>query len=180
MASSRGSSPSLTPPPTPTPAPKKRGRGRPPRQLPTSLPTKRGGPPRQEAVPTVSQPATVLGLLAQGQETVDEWFKSKRTTRQYQSTVSSGKQWLKNWLEKAIGEGDGAVTETVDRPEDMLRAFDELNEYTPVALLMLTTFKCETQEKPCKFATAQNIRSAFKDYFERCANLLTEVGIKSV
>lgn len=84
--------------------------------------------------------------------------------------MASGKQWLKKWLEKAIGEGDAAVTETVDRPEDMLRAFDELNEYTPVALLMLTTFKCETQDKPCKFATAQNIRSAFKDYFERCVN----------
>ncbi|KAF8174867.1 hypothetical protein BJ912DRAFT_931306 [Pholiota molesta] len=168
MGSSRSSSPSSsTPPPTPTPAPKKRGRGRPPRQAAASVASKCSDPPRQEAVPTVSQPATVSGLLAQGRETVDEWFKAKRTTKQYRSTVSSGKQWLKNWLENAVGEGDGAVTETVDRPEDMLRAFDELNEYTPVALLMLTTFKCETQEKPCKFATAQNIRSAFKDYFER-------------
>ncbi|KAJ6486281.1 hypothetical protein DFH09DRAFT_1291609 [Mycena vulgaris] len=44
-------------------------------------------------------------------------------------------------------------------------AFDNIGAETPLALRALTAYKCEHLERG--FATAEGLRSAFKDYFER-------------
>jgi hypothetical protein len=45
------------------------------------------------------------------------------------------------------------------------RIFDEIGEHTPTALQLYTADKCEQQKQT--FSVAEDIRSAFKLYFER-------------
>ncbi|KAK7035132.1 hypothetical protein R3P38DRAFT_3184690 [Favolaschia claudopus] len=65
---------------------------------------------------------------------------SQQTTNGYANYVKSGKKWLEEWT-------------------------SEGREHTPLALRALNAYKCEHLER--SFASAEGIRSAFKDYFER-------------
>src|ERR1700760_3783049 len=130
-------------PPSPSPSPTK-GRSR--QKKPAEL----------VPVPSVAQ------LLDQSQQTTDEWYKSERTKKGYASYVKSGKQWLASWAAEDRHDDD---SEEGNSRVHLAQAFDTISEHTPVALRLLTAFKCEHQGRT--FATAEGLRSAFKDYFER-------------
>lgn len=76
--------------------------------------------------------------------------------------MKSGKDWLAGWA--AMDRADDTLEEGNSRI-DLAQAFNTISEHTPVALRLLTAFKCEHQS--CTYATAEGLRSAFKDYFER-------------
>jgi hypothetical protein len=76
--------------------------------------------------------------------------------------VKSGKDWLAGWAAK--DRADDTLEEGNSRI-DLAQAFNTISEQTPVALRLLIAFKCEHQG--CTYATAEGLRSAFKDYFER-------------
>jgi hypothetical protein len=113
------------------------------------------------------RPTTTSGLLAQVQQTTEEWFHSQRTTKGYARHVKAGKEWLEGWVELSKS------LETEEELEDahdvinpaFANAFDNISEHTPTVLTLYTTLKCEQQG--CKFSTAEGVRSAFKDYFEQ-------------
>ncbi|KAJ7059095.1 hypothetical protein C8F01DRAFT_1232196 [Mycena amicta] len=87
-------------------------------------------------------------------ETTDEWYKAARTKKGYANYVKSAKKWLVEWT--ADKHLDGEISADV---------FDVISEQTPVALRALPAFKGE--HMGLGFASAEGIRSAFKDYFER-------------
>lgn len=113
------------------------------------------------------QSTTTSGLLSQVQQTTNEWFHSQRTTKGYARNVKAGREWLEGWVELSKSlEND----EELEGAGDMVNpafanAFDEIGEHTPTVLTLYTTLKCE--QEGCKFATAEAIRSSFKDYFEQ-------------
>ena len=129
--------------PSPSPSPKKSH-------------SRRKKPAEPTSVPSVAQ------LLDQSRQTTDEWYRSERTKKGYANYVKSGKQWLAGWA--AEDQADDNSEEGNSRVH-LAQAFDTISEHTPVALRLLTAFKCEHQG--CTFATAEGLRSAFKDYFER-------------
>jgi len=146
---------------TPSPSPKK-SRSR--KSQGTSI--------QVEPIPAPS----VAQLLDQSRETTDEWYKSKRTKNGYANYVKHGKQWLGDWaIEDRTDSDDSELVTSEDRtgddPEEgstrvhLAQAFNTISDHTPVALRLLTAYKCEHQG--CTFATAEGLRSAFKDYFER-------------
>jgi len=113
------------------------------------------------------QPTTTSGLLSQVQQTTDEWFHSRRTTKGYARNVKAGREWLEGWVELSKSLENN---EELEGAGDMINpafanAFDEIGEHTPTVLMLYTTLKCE--QEGCKFATAEAIRSSFKDYFEQ-------------
>jgi hypothetical protein len=86
--------------------------------------------------------------------------------------VKSGKAFLKSWAEGEVSE-TGRLDVSGDDPEDRATfsaAFDAIDSKTPIALRLLTAYKCDHQGKA--FATADGLRSAFKSYFERYATFL--------
>ncbi|KAJ7488522.1 hypothetical protein B0H11DRAFT_2230062 [Mycena galericulata] len=93
-------------------------------------------------------------LLNNSRQTTDEWYKSARTKKGYGNYVKSGKQWLVDWT--AEGRLDDEIS---------ANAFDTITAETPLALRALTAYKCEHLERG--FSSAEGLRSAFKDYFER-------------
>ncbi|KAJ7718975.1 hypothetical protein DFH07DRAFT_973107 [Mycena maculata] len=93
-------------------------------------------------------------LLNNSQQTTDEWYKSPRTKKGYGNYVKSGKAWIIEWT------SEGRLDDEISAD-----AFDIITSETPLALRALTAFKCEHLERG--FATAEGLRSAFKDYFER-------------
>ncbi|KAJ7456105.1 hypothetical protein FB451DRAFT_1564714 [Mycena latifolia] len=107
----------------------------------------------QNKTPSTALPSA-SSLLDNSQQTTDEWYKSSRTKKGYANYVKSGKKWLKDWT--AEGRLDDEIAAD---------AFDEITEETPLALRALTAYKCEHLERG--FASAEGLRSAFKDYFER-------------
>lgn len=111
---------------------------------------------RAKAAKPVRTTAAVSGasLLQDSQQTTDEWYKSSRTKKGYANYVKSGKKWLVDWT--AEGRLDDEISAD---------AFDTITEQTPLALRALTAYKCEHLERG--FASAEGLRSAFKDYFER-------------
>lgn len=113
----------------------------------------------------VSHP-TVASLNNSSQLTTEQWYRSATTTRTYAGYVKAGKKWLTEWANESRqtmgGEDSAGISEECSV---FLDAFDCIGEHTPTALRMLTTFKCDHEEK--KFATAEGLRSAFKSYFER-------------
>ncbi|KAJ7629320.1 hypothetical protein B0H17DRAFT_1218238 [Mycena rosella] len=117
--------------------------------------------PRAKATKAKSAPTApasnvppVSSLLNDSQQTTDEWYKSSRTKKGYTIYVKSGKKWLVGWTAKG-------------RLDDEISAdtFDNITAETPLALRALTVYKCEHLERG--FASAEGLRSAFKDYFER-------------
>jgi hypothetical protein len=119
-------------------------------------------------LPTPPNTPSVSTLLARTKLTTDEWYKSSNTTKAYANYVKSGKTFLKDWAEEGrlspAGQNDG--------PEDcsaISEAFDTIGSLTPIALKLLTVFKCDHQGKG--FSTAEGLRSAFKLYFERCCDI---------
>ena len=127
--------------------------------------------PRRPIVPSSSlknSPPTpsVSVLLSQSLLTTDEWYKSSKTTKAYAAYVKSGKKFLESWEEE--GSTDISSNEPED-PSTFAGAFDEINSKTPIALRLLTAYKCDHQGKG--FATAEGLRSAFKLYFERYVNI---------
>ncbi|KAJ7087564.1 hypothetical protein B0H15DRAFT_982779 [Mycena belliarum] len=104
--------------------------------------------------PTLPTIPSASSLLNNSQQTTDEWYKSKRTKKGYANYVKSGKKWLVDWT--AEGRLDDEISAD---------AFDEITAETPLALRALTAYKCEHLERG--FASAEGLRSAFKDYFER-------------
>ena len=81
--------------------------------------------------------------------------------------VESGKAFLKSWAEGEAGE-TGSTDVSGDDPEDRATfsaALDAIDSKTPIALRLLTAYKCDHQGKA--FTTADGLRSAFKSYFAR-------------
>ncbi|KAJ7050595.1 hypothetical protein C8F01DRAFT_1377498 [Mycena amicta] len=156
-AAARRPESSLSPPPdsqpsspdtSPSPSPKKRA---PPRSKAAAKSTApRGGKRAADA----SDRPSAASLLQDSTETTDEWYKAARTKKGYANYVKSAKKWLVEWT--ADEHLDGEISADV---------FDVISEQTPVALRALTAFKCE--HMGLGFASAEGIRSAFKDYFER-------------
>jgi hypothetical protein len=130
--------------PSPSPSPKK-SRG-----------SRKKNPADPTPVPSVAQ------LLDQSRQTTDGWYKSERTKKGYANYVKSGKQWLEDWATEDRADDN---SEEGNSRGYLTHAFDTISEHTPVALRLLTAFKCE--HKNCSFATAEGLQSAFKDYFER-------------
>ncbi|KAJ7832509.1 hypothetical protein B0H13DRAFT_2370907 [Mycena leptocephala] len=93
-------------------------------------------------------------LIQNSLGTTEEWFKSSRTKKGYRNYVKSSKTWLADWT--AEGRLDNEI---------LADAFDVISEQTPLALRTLTAYKCKHLERG--FSTAEGLRSAFKDYFER-------------
>ncbi|KAJ7146653.1 hypothetical protein C8R44DRAFT_864392 [Mycena epipterygia] len=87
-------------------------------------------------------------------QTTDEWYKSPRTKKGYGNYVKGGKTWLEEWTSEGRLDDEIAVD-----------AFDNITDQTPLALRALTAYKCEHLGRG--FASAEGLRSAFKDYFER-------------
>ncbi|KAF8326289.1 hypothetical protein F5887DRAFT_1084601 [Amanita rubescens] len=137
--------------PSPSPSPKK-SRSR-KSQLATAI---QAEPILVPATPSVTQ------LLDQTRETTDEWYRFKRTKNGYANYVKNGKQWLGEWATEDRTDDD---SEEGSMRVHLAQAFNTISEHTPVALRLLTAYKCEHQG--CTFATAEGLRSAFKDYFER-------------
>jgi hypothetical protein len=108
-------------------------------------------------------------LLGQSQLTTDEWYKSPKTTKAYVGYVKSGKKFLESWAEDPAGDvGGGNDSDPEDR-SIFAGAFDEITSRTPIALRLLTAYKCDHQGHG--FSTAEGLRSAFKLYFERYVNV---------
>jgi hypothetical protein len=104
-------------------------------------------------VATTNLPST-SSLLENSRQTMDEWYKAARTKQGYANYVKSGKKWLEDWTSE--GRLENEISE---------KAFDIITDQTPLALRALTAYKCEHLERG--FASAEGLRSAFKDYFER-------------
>ncbi|KAK7016515.1 hypothetical protein R3P38DRAFT_2785719 [Favolaschia claudopus] len=102
---------------------------------------------------SAAQPSST-SLLEHSQQTTDEWYKAARTKTGYANYVKSGKKWLEEWT------SEGRLDEEIGAD-----AFDVIAEHTPLALRALTAYKCEHLERG--FSSAEGLRSAFKDYFER-------------
>ncbi|KAJ3752488.1 hypothetical protein EV360DRAFT_88707 [Lentinula raphanica] len=106
-------------------------------------------------------------LLSHSYQTTEDWYKSSNTKKGYAGYVKSGKKWVLEWAANAnvdAGEDVEEAQNSVDT-EGLAHAFDSISKYTPMALRLLTAYKCDHQG--LKFSTAEGIRSAFKDYFER-------------
>ncbi|KAE9390676.1 hypothetical protein BT96DRAFT_945947 [Gymnopus androsaceus JB14] len=108
-----------------------------------------------------SNPSTSR-LLNHTRQTTDDWYKSSRTKKGYARYVKSGKKWVFEW---AGAQMEPDAQSSTDELEGLALAFDLLSKNTPLALRLLTAFKCDHNGKG--FATAEGIWSAFKDYFER-------------
>jgi hypothetical protein len=115
--------------------------------------------------PTPSSSPSKSVLLNHSQSTTDTWYKAARTTKAYATYVNSGKAFLKSWVEEGR-LGSAEETEVPEERLEYLGAFDCIGSQTPVALRLFTAYKCDHEGKG--FATAEGIRSAFKQYFERC------------
>lgn len=107
------------------------------------------------------EPST-SALLSQSLETTEEWYKSKRTKKGYANYLKAGKKWLEDWTSEAREDSDD---DSDFGAPNLKGAFDSITEYTPIALRLLVAFKCD--HNGLGFTTAEGIRSAFKDYFER-------------
>ena len=107
-------------------------------------------------------------LLSHIQQTTEDWYRSSRTTKAYANYVKSGILWLKSWVEggaqnnevPAQMEGCGGEERAAFES-----AFDKISSITPTALQILLAYKCDHLGKG--FSTAEGLRSAFKQYFER-------------
>ncbi|KAJ7269030.1 hypothetical protein C8J57DRAFT_1509246 [Mycena rebaudengoi] len=97
---------------------------------------------------------TGASLLANSTETTDQWYKSPRAKKGYGNYVKSGKTWVVDWT--AEDRLDAEISAD---------AFEAITEATPLALRAFTAYKCEHLKRG--FSTAEGVRSAFKDYFER-------------
>ncbi|KAJ6495828.1 hypothetical protein DFH09DRAFT_1290322 [Mycena vulgaris] len=118
------------------------------------------GKTKAKAAPTAptSDLPSASSLLQHSQQTTEEWYKSQSTKKGYVNYVKGGKKWLVDWT--AEGRLDDEISAD---------AFDNIGAETPLALRALTAYKCEHLERG--FATAEGLRSAFKDYFERRSKL---------
>ncbi|KAJ7143011.1 hypothetical protein C8R44DRAFT_726298 [Mycena epipterygia] len=106
------------------------------------------------AAAPISDLPSASSLLNNSQQTTDEWYKSPRTKKGYGNYVKGGKTWLEEWTSEGRLDDEIAVD-----------AFDNITDQTPLALRALTAYKCEHLGRG--FASAEGLRSAFKDYFER-------------
>jgi hypothetical protein len=91
-------------------------------------------------------------------------------TKAYASYVQSGKAFLETWVEEECVNLDFRLKDMANSVQEersiFQGAFDIIGSQTPVALRLLTAYKCDHQGKG--FLTAEGIQSAFKLYFERC------------
>lgn len=114
--------------------------------------------------PSSSQVPTTL--LHRTLATINKWHKSERTKAGYKSHVNRGMKWLQKWVVEHAGSGEEeGDDDSEDICDNMKDTFTVISEQTPIALRLLTAYKCD--EGKCKFSTAEGIRSAFKDYFEK-------------
>ncbi|KAJ7645104.1 hypothetical protein DFH06DRAFT_1333400 [Mycena polygramma] len=141
-ASTTGRAPAAPPAPTKKAPKKRRSSGQKAAQV---------GKATVPAAPTLPSASS---LLSDSRQTTEDWYKSSRTKAGYANYVKSGKKWLLDWT--AEGRLDDEISGD---------AFDVISEDTPLALRALTAYKCEHLERG--FASAEGLRSAFKDYFER-------------
>lgn len=125
---------------------------------------------------SVSSPSAAE-LSQRGSETSSQWRRSSKTRKSYDSHVRGGKEWLATWC-KDSDDGDQLVLGVAHRSE-LANVFNTVGEKTPLALRFYTIHKCdlgkETKDKGrkvCAFGTADGIRSAFKDYFEKYLSIL--------
>ena len=134
----------------------------------TPLPAPVTSLPNLTPSPTVNP--SVSDLLSQSRLTSEEWYRSPRTTKAYAGYVKSGKIFLDSWADEAtfVAGGPDIVNDDSEDKLGFARAFDEISSRTPLALRLLTAYKCDHQGKG--FSTAEGLRSAFKSYFERCVD----------
>ncbi|KZP19652.1 hypothetical protein FIBSPDRAFT_955310 [Athelia psychrophila] len=120
--------------------------------------------PKKKTIGAAAAPRpTAAALDTSSLLTAEQWFHSKNTTRTYANYVKAGKKFLARWAD--VGrETVEEETQGGSLPE-YTNAFDIIGEHTPIALQMLTAFKCDYEEK--RFATAEGLCSSFKSYFER-------------
>ena len=64
------------------------------------------GEPENSMVSSATTPTT-QSLLEKSRLTTEDWYKSKRTTKQYASYVKAGKKWLEEWVQEELGENEG-------------------------------------------------------------------------
>ncbi|KAG5639816.1 hypothetical protein DXG03_003345, partial [Asterophora parasitica] len=107
---------------------------------------------------------TARDLLSQSKQTTDDWYKSARMKKGYASYVKSGKELLAEW---SADDNDPNASDASDHV-GLAGAFDSISEKTPTALRLLVAYKCDHLGRG--FSTAEGLRSAFKDYFERVHN----------
>lgn len=126
-----------------------------------------------EAPETPLPVPTASALLAHSSITTEQWYKSSKTTKTYAGYVKGGKKWLESWVQEprdTLAQAEGESDEEEPEERTAFRGvFDTISEHTPTALRMLTTYKCDHQK--LGFSTAEGLRSAFKDYFERCVTI---------
>jgi len=80
--------------------------------------------------------------------------------------VKSGKSWLKDWVANGGFDDPGSSSnEGTEERSKFANAFDILSVQTPIALRLLTAYKCD--HSSCSFSTAEGVWSAFKQYFKR-------------
>jgi hypothetical protein len=124
--------------------------------------------PKTKATARAAAPVpSASTLLNHSQDTTDEWFRSPCTKKGYANYVKSGKSWLTNWVanNRLDDHAEGHNEVPTDERSRFAEAFDTLTEQTPIALRLLTAYKCDHGGKG--FSTAEGLRSAFKQYFER-------------
>ncbi|KAI0056179.1 hypothetical protein BV25DRAFT_1921184 [Artomyces pyxidatus] len=139
--------------PTPPPSPRK---PRTPRKSPNK---------NSPATTSTSSPTSSTCLLSQAEATSKKWYRQPKTTSQYDGYIKNGRLWLQSFStceheEVEVPDGDPSLGR-----EKFVDAFDKLSEYTAVALLLYTVYKCDEQGNG--FATAEGVRAAFKQHFER-------------
>ncbi|EMD33028.1 hypothetical protein CERSUDRAFT_99044 [Gelatoporia subvermispora B] len=114
-------------------------------------------------------------LLKQSLATREQWFRTQKTRAAYVNYVKSGKAWLADWVQKGLTrqhgksqknrepESAGVTTLSSEERSCFVGAFDEISQYTPIALRLLIAYKCD--HLTLGFSTAEGIRAAFKEYF---------------
>ncbi|KII85744.1 hypothetical protein PLICRDRAFT_178074 [Plicaturopsis crispa FD-325 SS-3] len=125
--------------------------------------------PRKKSAPTSApeheDDPSASSLLDHSRVTTDQWYKASSTTQAYANYVKAGKKWLKGWVEEGrdqVADDEGTASEERSAFAD---ALDIIGEHTPTVLRLLTALKCDHQGH--SYRTAEGLRSAFKDYFER-------------
>ncbi len=151
--------------------PATRGGLRTPSASPRKLPRNGSRSLEDDTVPVAPSAAQ---LLNQSQQTTEEWYKAVRTKKGYAGYVKGGKVWLQEqWSKPTLDVSGSNSSESIPELDDeeielhsqLEKAFDSISEHTATALRIFTTYKCD--HKGLGFSTAEGIRSAFKDYFER-------------
>lgn len=113
---------------------------------------------------SVSMPVTGK---ERSQQTIDNWYRSKNTTKAYAGYVRAGFKWVEAFTDATRFDLDGSQATLMD-PEQRMKlrgALETPGEWSPMALRAFIASKCDYDTK--KYSTAEGIRAAFKNYWEQ-------------